>query len=184
MKGKTIGIMMLAAALTVMSWGCASLQKDGVRALENGEYEEALEQFETLVQSGDSEEAADGYLGLGMTYYEMKDYENALNAFMQAIDNGAQPGVQTYNLMGICSMQTGSYTSALEYIQSGIALTHTSDGAEKADEELVREMKFNEIICYERQADWDNARQKTAEYLAEYPDDEAVQKEAEFLETR
>ena len=103
---------------------------------------------------------------------------------MQAIDNGAQPGVQTYNLMGICSMQTGSYTSALEYIQSGIALTHTSDGAEKADEELVREMKFNEIICYERQADWENARQKTAEYLAEYPDDEAVQKEAEFLETR
>ena len=49
---------------------------------------------------------------------------------------------------------------------------------------MIREMKYNEILCYEKLADWENARQKAEEYLSEYPDDEAVQKEAEFLETR
>ena len=45
-------------------------------------------------------------------------------------------------------------------------------------------MKYNEIICYEKQADWENAKGKVTEYLDAYPDDETVQKEAEFLETR
>ena len=65
-----------------------------------------------------------------MTYYEMEDYEKALEAFRSAADNGAEQTIQTYNLMGICAMQTEDYASALEYIQSGLALTSTSDGAE------------------------------------------------------
>ena len=163
--------------------GCGSLQKSGVDALEKGEYEEALADFQEMTESG-GEDAAEGYRGLGMTYYEMEDYENALEAFRNAADNGAEQTIQMYNLMGICAMQTEDYASALEYIQSGLALTSTSDGADKADADLVQEMKYNEIICYEQQADWENAKTKAAEYLSEYPDDEAVQKEAQFLETR
>mgnify|MGYP005802440131 FL=1 len=49
---------------------------------------------------------------------------------------------------------------------------------------MDRELKYNEIICYEKLADWENAREKANEYLSEYPDDEAVRKEAELLETR
>ena len=119
-----------------------------------------------------------------MTYYEMEDYENALESFRQATENGAKQTIQMYNLMGICAMQTEDYKSALDYIQSGLALMSTSDGADKADEDLVQEMKYNEIICYEKQADWENAKGKVTEYLDAYPDDETVQKEAEFLETR
>ncbi len=163
--------------------GCGSLQKSGVDALEKGEYEEALADFQEMTESG-GEDAAEGYRGLGMTYYEMEDYEHALEAFRNAADNGAEQTIQMYNLMGICAMQTEDYASALEYIQSGLALTSTSDGADKADADLVQEMKYNEIICYEQQADWENAKQKVTEYLEDYPDDEAVQKEAEFLETR
>ena len=47
-----------------------------------------------------------------------------------------------------------------------------------------REMKYNEIICCEHLADWESAKQKVTEYLNDYPDDEAMQREAEFLETR
>lgn len=49
---------------------------------------------------------------------------------------------------------------------------------------MLREMKYNEIVCLEQQADWQSAKQKVDEYLSEYPDDESVQKEAEFLITR
>ena len=184
MKRKLIVYAALTASLAVLACGCSSSQKKGVDALENGEYEEAVSQFEALAQSDGSEEAADEYLGLGMTYYEMEDYGNALSAFLQAADNGARLSVQTYNLRGICAMQTGDYAAALDHIQSGLALMSTSDGADKAGAGLVQEMKYNEIICCERLADWENAKQKAAEYLEEYPDDKDVQKEAEFLETR
>ena len=45
-------------------------------------------------------------------------------------------------------------------------------------------MEFNEIICCEQLADWENAKEKADEYIKKYPDDEAAQKEAEFLQTR
>ena len=45
-------------------------------------------------------------------------------------------------------------------------------------------MEYNEIICYEQQSDWENAKAKITEYINKYPDDEAAQREAEFLQTR
>ena len=162
----------LAAAVVAagVTGGCGNLQKSGVDALEKGEYDEALADFQEMTESGGND-VAEGYRGLGMTYYEMEDYENALEAFRNAADNGAEQSIQMYNLMGVCAMQTEDYASALEYIQSGLALTGTSDGADKADEKLVQEMKYNEIICYEKLADWENARQKAEEYLGEYPEE-------------
>ena len=182
----------LTAAMCVSAAGilsaCANPQKDGTAALEEGNYEEALAQFQEAAESDDREKAAEGYRGLGMAYYESGQYEKALEAFQQAVDLGAEETVQLYHLMASCGMQTWKseedYTAVLGYIQTGLALAEIADGEEAPDTDMIREMKYNEIICYERQADWENARQKTAEYLAEYPDDEAVQKEAEFLETR
>lgn len=49
---------------------------------------------------------------------------------------------------------------------------------------MIQEMEYNEIICYEQTADWENAKQKITEYTEKYPDDENAKKEAEFLETR
>ena len=40
------------------------------------------------------------------------------------------------------------------------------------------------IVAYEQMKDWESAKAKLKEYLAEYPDDEAAKKELEFLETR
>ena len=86
--------------------------------------------------------------------------------------------------MGVCAMQTEDYADALSYIQSGLALADSQEGEDAPDASLIQEMKYNEIICCERQGDWDTAKEKVAEYLADYPDDETAQKEADFLETR
>ena len=183
MKKKWINLILAAVVAAGMTGGCSNLQKSGVEALESGDYETALADFQEMTEDGGSD-AAEGYRGLGMTYYEMEDYAKALESFRQAAELGAEQTVQTYNLMGICAMQTEDYASALDYIQSGLALLRTSDGADKAKDDLVQEMKYNEIICYEQQAAWADARQKVKEYLEEYPDDETAKKEAEFLETR
>lgn len=179
---RMILISMLAAGLAC---GCSNPQKAGVKALKAGEYKEAKSQFQEMVDSGDKEDAAEGYRGIGMACYEAENYKDALAAFKNAVDNGAEQTVQMYNLMGICAMQTKDYKSALEYIQAGLALADSSDDQEnQPSKKLVKEMKYNEIICCEQQADWENAKKKVTEYLEQYPDDEAAQKEAEFLETR
>ena len=85
--------------------------------------------------------------------------------------------------MGICGMKTSDYGSALGYFQSGLAMAETSEG-EDTDAGLIQEMRYNEIVCYEQTADWESAKQKISEYLADYPGDETAEKEAEFLETR
>ena len=108
---------------------CANPQKDGTAALEEGNYEEALTQFQAAAESDDREKSAEGYRGLGMAYYESGEYAQALEAFQKAADLGAEETVQLYHLMSVCGMQTwtdreedeSSYTSVLEYIQTGLA---------------------------------------------------------------
>ena len=46
-KGKTAGIFVAAALAACMLGGCANALQDGTRALENGQYEEARDIFET-----------------------------------------------------------------------------------------------------------------------------------------
>ena len=119
-----------------------------------------------------------------MAYYETEDYQGALEAFQKAVESGMSPSIQMYNLMAVCAMQTEEYGQALEYIRSGLALADTASEEEHPDAGLIQEMKFNEIICCERQADWESAKQKITEYVSEYPDDETARREAEFLATR
>lgn len=183
MRKRWITVVTAALIAAGLMCGCANLQETGVRALEEGNYEEAEAKFKELTES-DSENAAEGFCGLGMVYYETEDYQGALEAFQKAEEGGVQPDVQMYNLMGVCAMQTEQYGPALEYIRSGIALADAGTEDEQPSGELIREMKFNEIICCERQADWESAKQKVAEYLEAYPDDEDAQREAEFLATR
>ena len=178
--GAVLACVLVAGALT----GCANPQKEGTEALEQGNYEEAREQFQKTVENGNEEKAAEGYRGLGMAYYGLEDYGAAMEAFEQAVAQGAEQSVQLYHLMSVCAMQNENYEKARDYIQTGMGLAQTSDGKESVDADMLREMRYNEIVCLEQQADWESAKQKVEEYLSEYPDDETVQKEAEFLKTR
>lgn len=182
-KGRTAAAAATALLAVCMLGGCANALKDGTKALENGEYEKAQEFFRSASEDDDTQKSAEAYRGLGIACYETEDYAGALDAFSTALDKGADQTVQLYNLMGICAMQTEDYESALAHFQAGLALAETSSG-EETDKDLLQEMQYNEIICCERTADWESAKQKIKEYLEDYPEDETAQKEAEFLETR
>ena len=57
-------------------------------------------------------------------------------------------------------------------------------GVEGNVEELIQEEKQGRIAACDERGDLESAKTLMAEYLEEYPDDEAAAKEAEFLETR
>lgn len=179
-------------AVPTVASGCANSAKSGVEALEAGDYKEAQAQFEKLTEEKDKKKSAEGYRGLAMTYYEQEEYSSALDAFKKAVDTGVVQTTQIYNLIGICAMKTEDYEAALEYIQAGLAMAETDMSGEeeknsengKDSAEMIQEMRYNEVVCYEKLADWENAKQKASEYLIEYPEDTAMEREAEFLETR
>ena len=157
-------------AVPTVASGCANSAKSGVEALEAGDYKEAQAQFEKLTEEKDKKKSAEGYRGLAMTYYEQEEHSSALDAFKKAVDTGVVQTTQIYNLMGVCAMKTEDYEAALEYIQAGLAMAETDMSGEeeknsengKDSAEMIQEMRYNEVVCYEKLADWENAKQKAS----------------------
>lgn len=173
-------LMILIVSVCFLS-GCANYVKDGTELLEQGEYQEAIEEFGKAVEK--EKDAPEAYRGIGMAYYEMNEYELALENLQTALDLGAVKTPAVYNLIGVCDMNLGNYSDALEAFQTGCVLAETED--EETDfSELVQEMTYNQVVCYEKMADWEGAKTIIREYISLYPDDAEAQKEAEFLETR
>lgn len=182
---KKLAVIMLVG-MTCLASGCGNIVKDGTEALGEGKYDAAETSFKEASKSDKKDVAVDGYQGLGMTYYEQKEYDKALDAFESALDQGAEQTKELYNLTAVCAMKTEDYDKALEYLKAGIALAEgeTEKDQEKADTTLLQEMQYNEIVCYEQKADWENAKSAMEEYQKNYPEDDSVSKEAEFLQTR
>lgn len=177
-KRKEIKGIALVFILTVsMTTGCIQKKylEDGVGCLKEEKYEEAVELFQKEVEQ--EKNLGEAYRGMGMAYYELKDYEKAEESFQQALESEAEETGTIYNFIGLCCMQSGRYDEAIQAWNTGVGVKGTSD-------ELKREMMWNTISAYEEMRDWERARNAASVYLAEYPEDEKVLKEAEFLETR
>lgn len=90
MKKRRILTALLAAALVLGTTGCVgkpqggALTKQGMEAIENLDYAGALENFEQAVTNG--EDAVPALRGVGLAYMGMARYEEAVEAFDQALE--------------------------------------------------------------------------------------------------
>lgn len=184
---KRLSVMMIC--IMILITGCSGMEfslqkkenilKSATELLEAQKYEEAVAKFEEAIAQGDK--TGDAYKGIGFARYETGEYEQALDAFETALKNNTEKTPEIYHLMGICDMQLEDYQSALNNFNLGITI---AGQAQEDHSSIVQEMKFNEIVCYEKLLDWKNASAKAQEYAAQYPEDEKGQKEAQFLRTR
>lgn len=159
--------------------GCAKYVEDGTAFLQEGKYDEAIAEFEKAVE--DETDLGEAYRGIGIAYFEKEDYAAAVEAFSNALSNKTEKTPTIYNMMGICEMKLDNVDNALNNFRIGISVAEETKGAY---DEVLQEMEYNEVVCYERQLDWASAKTQIADYLSKYPDDVNAQKEAEFLETR
>lgn len=176
-NGKKLQII-LPVLLTVMILltGCLSNPyKSGVKALEEKDYKEAAAQFQEAVEK--NENKADSYRGLGIALWETEDYKGAKNAFENAIKEGTEKTGTIYNFLGCCELQAGDAGKAVSCFETGLEDKNNSS-------ELIRELRFNQIAAYEKSGDIETAKSLLEDYTADYPDDEAAAKEADFLKTR
>lgn len=166
-------LLFLTVLLVAALPGCGKKEyQQGVKYLQNGQYEEAADYFQTAIEKKDN--LGDSYRGLGICLWEAKDYENAASAFESALEKGSKETGTVYNLLGCCVMKTGDYDRALEYFAEGLR-------DDSCSQDLKKEMEFNRIVALEKQGDIDSAKTYLTRYLEQYPQDEAAVKEAQFL---
>lgn len=165
-------VLLLMVSLT----GCLiNPYEDGVEALKNGQFKEAAENFKQAVEKGQSK--ADSYRGLGMALWESEDYEGAKAAFENALKEGGEKTGTLCHLLGSCELKSENYKEAIACFEEGLE-------DEKISDEVRQEMRFNCIAAYEKLGEMDTAKSLLAEYVRDYPEDEAAVKEAQFWETR
>ena len=110
---------------------------------------------------------------LGQCYENLNDRTYALTVY-QSYLSGAQSKA-VYNQMGMCYAAAGDYESALEAFQTALALSDTS---------YDRELRFNEIVTYEKMGEALKAKELCESFVADYPEDEEGIREYQFLKTR
>ncbi len=194
MRNRKIRYLVLTAALMCVLTACSKNGiKEGTELLEKGDFEKAASVFEQAAEEAETEgeRAPEAYRGIGMACYALEDYEGTRQNLQKALDEGGLETPIIYNLIGVSSMKLEDYDTALAAFDKGTGLPESgvvsrgSKEEETADySEVIREMKFNRVVCLEKKLDWENAKAAMAEYASLYPDDANAQKEAEFLSTR
>lgn len=173
---KRVVQVLIFLLLGMMLAGCGKYEyKQGLKKLEEREYEEAVLRFEKAVEK--EANVGDAWRGIGIARWELEDYEGAGDAFLKALENGSDETGTLYNFLGACMMKQDRPAEAVSYYEQGVLM-------EDCTEEMLREMQFNMIAAYEAQGDYESAKAKLAEYVEAWPDDTQAVKEAEFLETR
>ena len=194
MRNRKIRYLVLSAALMCVLTACSKNGiKEGTELLEKGDFEKAATVFEQAAKEAETEgeRAPEAYRGMGMACYALEDYEGTRQNLQKALDEGGLETPIIYNLIGVSSMKLEDYDTALAAFDKGTGLPESgvvsrgSKEEETADySEVIREIKFNRVVCLEKKLDWENAKAAMAEYASLYPDDANAQKEAEFLSTR
>lgn len=149
--------------------------KEGAAFLEEGKYEEAITCFEKDI--ADEKHLEEAYRGMGIAYFELEDYANAITNFQLVLEQEeAEETASLYNMMAVSYLKQNELQKALESYQKALEFECT--------EEMKQEILFNEIAIYQELSEWEVLKEKVAAYVASYPDDTRMDKTVEFLETR
>ena len=149
--------------------------RSGVTALKQEKYDEAITCFDDSI--AEDKNVAEAWRGKGIAYFEQKKYKEAAEAFETSSEEGGIEDAQFCNLLALSYMHMGKDEDAIIYLEKGLS---ESD----ASEELIQQMRFQLIHAYENTAQWDEAKENAESYMTDYPDDQKMSREYEFLKTR
>ena len=171
MRRFTAMILVLCFALC----GCGSSSEKGQQFLQDGQYTEAKAYFQKLID--EEKELTFAYYGMGISCFELKEYEDAAAFLEHALEYKTENTAETYSMLGACNIELKQYEEALEFYQKALKDQNLTDG-------LKQEIEYNLIAVYEYLGEWENAEQQLNHYVENYPTDERLEKEEIFLETR
>ena len=130
----------------------------------------ALVYLEKAAEEGETE----AYYYLTQVYHASGDTDAADAAFASYIGSEDMDAEGLYEI-GVTQMDNGDYTAAISCFTLALSLEEVAN-----EQELQKGL----ILAYEYSGDFESAKNLITEYMAAYPDDEEMERESIFLETR
>ena len=95
-------LVLLTAAVCVLTACSKNLVREGTEQMEQGDYEKAAAAFEQAAEEAEKEgeRAPEAYRGIGMACYAQEDYEGTRQNLQKALDEGGLETPIIYNLIG------------------------------------------------------------------------------------
>lgn len=172
---KTAGETYLDQALELKGNSRYHLTNRGYIYYLRGEYEKAKEQLSQAVaieqKEGEDDKAE---LYLAQTAEKLGDEQTAAKYYQSYAENHADDAVVLEEL-GNMAMEKENYSDALSYYRKGLETVNP------ANEQLLRR---GEIAALEHMYEFEQAKEKMAQYVLDYPQDEQAARENLFLKTR
>lgn len=142
----------------------------GKACLSLGNEEKAVE----YLQKSEKDGVAAATFYLGYLYDQKGDYDTARTYYGTYKEkHGLTLG--EYHVVADCMMKQGDYAAALELNQ------YMSESAGRSEQQ---DLAFEQIVIYEKNMDYESARNAAQSFVEQYPDDEEGQREYEFLRSR
>lgn len=132
-----------------------------------GQYEAA----EKALLKAVDKNAGEARIYLAQIYTLQQDTDSA-QEMVDAYLEGKNVSSKGLTLLGNMAMDAQNYSQALEYYRQGLACAEVTN---------PQELRKNEIAALERCGQYEEARTKLAEYLADYPGDQVALQEQQFL---
>lgn len=136
-----------------------------------GNYPTAKKYLEDARSAGDK--STELLLLLGHCYEELNETSYAINIYQNHVEKEPDAGV--YNQLAVALMKEGRYEEALDAVVNGLEFDNS---------ECRQELLFNRIVIYEYLGEYSKAKDLSAQYLVDYPSDETMTREYQFLSTR
>lgn len=115
-----LGFIVVIVKNTLFTSADNRFYDDGWTAYEKGDFNTAIFYFEKI----DKTKYPDVYVGLGSSYMNTEDFDNAIQNFQEAYKKNVGKGTEDYNKvrnsLGYCYLQIGDYKNARFYFQEAI----------------------------------------------------------------
>lgn len=161
---------LLEEAVTLSVKTSEDYSNRGIMYMNMKEYDLAMADFETAIAS----EYWPAYFNKACLLMNQGLMEEAVENFTIYFEHVTDNAL-AYNQYGVCMMNLADYQTAADAFNSGIALN---------DRTVDQELMYNVVVAYERMGKWEEAYTRVKAYTEKYPDDERMQKELVFIESR
>ena len=136
-----------------------------------GQYDKAIAKLTQSVENGYEE----AHYYMAEIYKMQGNYSEAVYQFGEYIKLVGEKDSVAYNQLAVCLLEQGKYEEAIEAIRTGLNIRSS---------EFRQQLLQNEVVILEKAGQYAEAYEKAKAYMTEYPEDEAMEKEVLFLETR
>lgn len=134
--------------------------------------DKAVASLEQLIQENEPE----AYFYLAKISYAEEDFEQVSSYLNSYVSTGnVEHKAEAYEMLGRCAMLSDDYDTALTWFEIGITCN---------DAKWTQTLRKDQIAVYEHLSDFDTAYTLATEYLADFPDDQEIIRELQFIETR